>query len=100
MPVKRGPEMPSEDTTKPGLENVADQSEYECPFDKIMNLPVMRPGRTLPHSKLSNRFFDRMWDKLAKILPVFALGHSDPEVRRLANELYGKLCLNREVNGT
>ena len=86
--------MPTEDTTG------VDKPDIDTDFDRIMDLPFMRSGRimkgsTLPYSKLDNRFFDKMWDKLAEILPVLALGYNDPEVRRLASELFGSLCLHR-----
>lgn len=51
-------------------------------------------GRTSePYSSLGLYFFERYWNRMADILPVFAMGHPDEEVRQLASALFSKLYL-------
>ena len=102
---KKGTEMPSENETRDDVETPVEKTDSETSFDRIMNLPFMQGScgmkqNSLPYSKLGNRFFDKMEDKLAEILPVLALGYNDPEVRRLANELFASLCLHRNGSDT
>lgn len=46
-----------------------------------------------PYSSLGLYFFERYWNRMADILPVFAMGHPDEEVRQLARALFSKLYL-------
>ena len=88
--------MATEDTDRTNVENFVDTPDTESTFEKIINMPFMK----LSHSNLGHECFDKTYYKLAEILPVYALGHNDPEVRRLANELFKALFLNRKFNET
>jgi hypothetical protein len=56
----------------------------------------LKPTERQPYSQLTDHFFARVGNEFGQLLPVYALGHTDPEIRRLANELFERLWINRE----
>jgi hypothetical protein len=95
--------MASEDTARTNVEDIVETTDSDSVFERIINLQMNGKKREpfqLPYSNLGHECFDKMYYKLAGMLPVYALGHNNPEIRRLANELFQALFLNREVNDT
>src|SRR6267378_3483485 len=76
---------------------IANTEFHERTFEEIIeaHTPPVRPQ---PYSKLSDHFFARVGNEFGQLLPVYALGHNDPDVRRLASELFEALFVNRKPN--
>jgi len=88
---------------EPNVEDIMETTDSNSTFEKIINMPFMKAetGKPPPlpyYSKLGCECFDKIDDELARILPVYALGHNDPEIRRLANELFEALFITRWAN--
>ena len=88
--------MATEETDRTDVENLAETPDTESTFEKIINMPFTK----LSHSNLGHECFDKMYYKLAQMLPIYAQGHNDPEIRRLAKGLFEALFLNRKFNET
>ena len=99
-----GFKMATEDTDRTNVEDIVETTDSDSIFERIINRPFMqgkkREPLQLPYSNLGHECFDKTYYKLAKILPAYVLGHNNPEIRRLAKELFEALFLNREVNAT
>jgi hypothetical protein len=72
-------------------ESEVEVKDPEARFDKIIRSISSVQGK--PYSSLGNQFYGKMDDKLAKILPVYALGHRNAEIRKLAKKLFEALCI-------
>jgi hypothetical protein len=68
---------------------------------KMANTEFQKPlEKPQPYSNLSDYFFVRVGNDFGQLLPVYAVGHNNPLVRRLASELFEALFVNRKTNDT
>lgn len=70
-----------------------DEGEAQTFEAKLKELNRIFGRISKPYSSLGNGFFERYTNRMADILPVFAMGHPDEEVRQMARALFSKLYL-------